>query len=74
MSKKLTFMNSQIYRCIYCDHRGNWITVYVRSENFISAVEHIRDKADMYVIKEVSEKLENGEAANVKIEEAITIQ
>lgn len=56
------------FRCVYCNHRGEWVTVYVQADTFMEAVEYLMDKLDMWVIKEVSERLENGELVGKKIE------
>lgn len=58
------------FRCIFCNHKGEWVTIYVRADSFMQCVEYLRNRLDLYVIKEVSAKLENGELAGKEVEYA----
>lgn len=61
MKKRKSIFNST-YRCIYCNHKGEWITIYVRCETFTKAFQYVqKELIDMWIIKEISERLENGE-------------
>lgn len=58
------------YRCIYCNHKGEWITIYVYADTFTEVVGYLKSKIDMWIIKEISERLENGELVGKNIEYA----
>lgn len=58
----------EYFRCIFCNHKGEWITTYVRSQGFMPTVEFLRDKPELWIIKEISNVLANGELMGKLIE------
>lgn len=58
----------EYFRCIYCNHKGEWITAYVRCEGFMSAFNYMMNEPNCFIIKEISWKLENGELVGKLIE------
>lgn len=64
--KESIFNNT--YRCVFCNHKGEWVTVYVKCGSFTDAFNHIKKKLQMWIIKEISERLEQGELTGKQIE------
>lgn len=58
----------EYFRCIYCNHKGEWVTTYVRGQSFSMVFEYLRDKSEMWIIKEISSRLESRELMGKLIE------
>lgn len=59
----------EYFRCIYsCVKDGKWKTIYVRQSTFGNAFNYLKDHLDVWVIKEISNNLENGELVGKLIE------
>jgi hypothetical protein len=50
------------FRVIYCNYQGEWITKYVVANNFTQCFNYVSSPLfDLWVIKEISCKIGNGE-------------
>lgn len=67
MAKKLTFINSEVYRVLYVIYNGDRKTKYYRCSTFLQAVKAIQSDYDMYKILTITSELENSELVGKEI-------